>query len=175
LNGIPEDYNIAIVDDIKDSQYNVVGDVDKVKPHDGAVFVNPFIVFLENNALGGALAGVNKKQFVHFYNEQTGTGGIIKCAGFGITNDLMRNSKFYRTMMWNMTNRIWRQKNGQPIDLDITKDYLGNPILYTGETKDSTLYYFDDKDGQYYAIDRIEKAEGVNKYNIHRRRVNEHG
>ena len=53
LNGIPSDYNIAVIDDVKDIQYNVSGDIDDgVKPFDGATFVNPFIVYLENESLG---------------------------------------------------------------------------------------------------------------------------
>jgi len=35
--------------------------INKIKPFDGATFVNPFIVILENNSLGGAKAGITKK------------------------------------------------------------------------------------------------------------------
>lgn len=173
LNGIPVDYNVAVIDDIKDIQYNVIGVEDKVKPHDGAIFVNPFIVHLENNALCGAKAGINKKQFVHFYNENTGTGGIIKCAGFGLTNDLMKNYPTYRTMMWNMTKRIWRDEDGQPLVIDITKDYFNNPIYYSNDTdKDSLMYY---KEGDViYRIDNITNI-GDNLYSVERTIVDESG
>nr|DAR62488.1 MAG TPA: hypothetical protein [Bacteriophage sp.] len=99
LNGAPSQYNIAVLDDIKDTVYNVHGDAGggsgTVKPHDGATYVNPWLVYLENNSLGGARAGVIKKPYVHFYDETTGTGGMIKTAGFGMTNAVMRNSKEY--------------------------------------------------------------------------------
>ena len=96
LNGIPSKYNIAIVSDAHDSVYNVNGDAGgefgTANPHDGATFVNPFINYLENNSLGGASAGNIKKPFVHFYDEQTGTGGIIKTAGFSLTNHWIKDS-----------------------------------------------------------------------------------
>ena len=65
---------------------------DGVKPYDGATFANPFIVLLENNSLDDAV-GIDKKPFVHFYNVATASGGIIKTASFGLTNDRIRNSK----------------------------------------------------------------------------------
>lgn len=130
INGIPSIYNIAILDDIKDINYNVSGVTGGTKPYDGATFVNPFVVILENNSLGQARAGITKKQFVHFYDERTGTGGIIKTAGFGITNDWMRNSPMIQRMMKKMTNRTWRNLDGSEASVDITQDYNGNHIKH---------------------------------------------
>ena len=62
LNGIPSVYNVAVYRDVKDILYNVKGEIDDgVKPYDGATFVNPFIVYLENKSLGGAKGGIIKK------------------------------------------------------------------------------------------------------------------
>jgi hypothetical protein len=109
LMGIPSEYNIANIDDIKDILYNITGNIDGgVKPYDGATFVNPFIVYLENYSLGGSKAGVVKKQFVHFYDHRTGTGGIIKTAGFGLTNMTIRDSVMDEAVMKSMTDRPWR-------------------------------------------------------------------
>lgn len=130
LNGIPEWYNIAVIDDIKDEQGTIIGLLNSIKPFDGATFVNPFVVILENNSLGGARAGITKKQFVHFKNERTGTGGIIKTAGFGLTNDWIRNSPFLARMMQKMTDHVWLNQNGTPAVVDITKDFRGNQISY---------------------------------------------
>lgn len=131
LTGIPNQYNVAIVDDIKASQVNVSGVVeDGIKPFDGATFVNPFVVLLENYSLGSARAGITKKQFVHFYNENTGSGGIIKTAGFGMTNDWLRNSPFLMRMMQKMTDGIWLDQNGQEFNTNVLKDYKGDDIVY---------------------------------------------
>ena len=145
LNGIPEEYNIAVIEDITDEQGTILGLNNNIKAFDGATFVNPFIVILENNSLGGASAGITKKQFVHFKNERTGTGGIIKTAGFGLTNDLIRNSPFLERMMRKMTNHKWLNKDGSIANIDITHDYKGNKIKYKDIyfTKNGVVYQMD--------------------------------
>lgn len=147
LNGIPEVYNIAVIDDITDEQGTILGLNNGIKPFDGATFVNPFVVILENNSLGGARAGITKKQFVHFKNERTGTGGIIKTAGFGLTNDWIRNSPFLERMMRKMTNHVWLNQDGTPAIVDITTDYKGNKIKF--------------KDFYFKMGDRIFKIEDI--------------
>ena len=160
LNGIPSEYNVAVIREITDELYNIMGITDKsVSPYDGATFVNPFIVYLENYSLGGAKAGVNKKQFVHYYDERTGNGGIIKTAGFGLTNLLISDSPQMKIMMHNMTGRKWRLKNGEPFVGNIFETYNRNPI-YIGRTveggyKLGDIYY---KDNQ----GRIVKVVGIN-------------
>ena len=166
LSGIPSDYNIAVVDDIVDFQGTLNGIINKIKPFDGATFVNPFIVILENNSLGGAKAGITKKQFVHFKNEKTGTGGIIKTAGFGITNDWLRNSPLLLNMMRKMTNRNWLNQDGSEYFADITKDYNGRNIDY------GNIYY--ESKGQFYKITNIEYL-GNNTYNVTRTKITEQG
>lgn len=157
IDGIPEYYNVAVIEDVKDTLYNVSGTVDsKVKPYDGATFVNPFLVYLENISLGAAKAGITKKQFVHFYNERTGTGGIIKTAGFGITNDLLRNSKQLQIMMQNMTDRVWTTKSGTETVVNILERF-GDPsdlIDYTDLDKPNEGIYFK-QNGRYYRIVNI--------------------
>ncbi len=155
LNGIPEVYNLAVIDDIHDEQGTIMGLLNDIKPFDGATFVNPFVVLLENFALGGARAGISKKQFVHFKNERTGGGGIIKTAGFGLTNDWIRNSPFLQKMMQKMTNHVWLNEDGSPAIVNITKDYKGNQITLNNR-------YFE-QNGRVFEIIRIESL-GNNQY-----------
>ena len=164
LNGIPEYYNIAVIEDIKDYQGTITGTINEIKPFDGATFVNPFVVILENNSLGGAKAGITKKQFVHFKNERTGTGGIIKTAGFGLTNDWIRNSPFLERMMQKMTDHIWLEQDGSEAEVDITTNFRKNPIKY----KD----FFFKQNGKYYKILDIKKAEQPNTYERYIQEVN---
>jgi predicted protein tyrosine phosphatase len=86
--------------------------------------------------LGGARVGTIKKTFTHYYDEKTGTGGIIKTAEFPLTNEYIRRSKFYKIMMKNMTDRIWRNANGVPCEVDITTDYEGKPIVFHNPESD---------------------------------------
>ena len=163
LNGIPEEYNIAVIADITDEQGTILGLNNKIKPFDGATFVNPFVVILENNSLGGARAGITKKQFVHFKNERTGTGGIIKTAGFGLTNDWIRNSPFLERMMRKMTNHVWLNQDGTPAIVDITTDYKGNKIVF--------------KDAYFKVGDRIFKIADIRSLgnNTYQRTIQEVG
>jgi hypothetical protein len=126
--GITEEYKIACIEDINDLMYNALGDNSKLKPYDGATYVDPYTVHLENNSLKGEAAGIHKKQFIHFYDDETGTGGIIKTAGFGITNYWIRNSPFIQRLNKKLTNETWKNKNGEIVYLDITKK-IQNPEL----------------------------------------------
>ena len=155
LNGIPEYYNLAVIDDIHDTQGTIIGLDNDIKPFDGATFVNPFVVILENNSLGGARAGISKKQFVHFKNETTGTGGIIKTAGFGLTNDWIRNSPFLERMMRKMTDHVWLNEDSTPFITDITKNWNGDKINYKK--------FFFKRNGKTYQITNIESL-GNNTY-----------
>lgn len=167
LNGIPSTYNLAVIDDIKDKQGTITGLLNGIKPFDGATFVNPFVVILENNSLCGAKAGISKKQFVHFKNEKTGTGGIIKTAGFGLTNDWMRNSPFLQRMMKKMTDHVWLNPDNTAAHVDITKDYNGNKI-----TTYNNIYF--KKEDKYFRVVDLEYA-GNNKYTYKLQEVSEQG
>lgn len=169
IDGVPTVYNMAIMSDLKSDVYTVQADVDKATNFDGATFVNPFIVIWENNSLNGDKAGINKKQFVHFYDRATGTGGIIKTAGFGLTNDKIRQFDFYRNMMYNMTSKQWKNADGsQHIMRDggILKDFEGNDIDY------GDFYY---RKGAKFYKRRIQSYDGNNTYSILEQEVDENG
>ena len=167
IDGIPLWYNIAVIDDIEEGLFTIDGNTDSAKPYDGATFVNPFIMYLENNSLNESKAGIDKKQFVHYYDELTGTGGIIKTAGFALTNDRIRNSEFYRDMMHNMTNKIWRDYTGNYYITDITYSNYKNEVIDYG-----TFYY---KKGSKYYRATIKKDAGDNNYIRESFEVNKEG
>lgn len=169
IDGIPSIYNMAIMSDLKSDVYTVQADVDKATNFDGATFVNPFIVIWENNSLNGDKAGLNKKQFVHFYDRATGTGGIIKTAGFGLTNDKIRQYDFYRNMMHNMTQRQWKNSDGTQYIMregGILKDFEGNDIDY------GDFYY---RKGAKFYKRRIQSYDGNNTYSVLEQQVDENG
>lgn len=169
ITGIPTEYNMAIIDDIKAPVYTVSGDRGNHAPFDGATFVNPFVVIWENNSLEGDKAGIDKKQFVHYYDEATGTGGIIKTAGFGLTNDRMRRYKFYRDMMHNMTNRAWKNDDGTDHiarEGGILVDYNGKDVNY------GPIYF---RKGNKYYMREIESYLGNNTYKTTLTEVDEFG
>lgn len=162
IDGIPAMYNIATIKDIKDTLYNLVGKLDDgIKPFDGATFVHPVIVRLENNSLGAEKAGNSKKQFVHFYNQRNMNGGIIKTCGFGITNALVRDNtegnvmaNMLKKMMWNK----WISDSGEEVrdgkfykngnivgNADFTVDLFGNSLTDGQNRKYADIYYYNTK------------------------------
>ncbi len=146
LNGIPENYNIAVFEDVFDFQETIYGITHTIKPFDGATFVNPINVILENNSLCEQKAGITKKHYIHFKNHRTGTGGMIKTCGFGLTNDWIRNSKLLQTMAETMMQHDWKNQNGSIFTGNIFIDYNGNNIIFDNKG----LYY---KDGNnFYKI-----------------------
>lgn len=160
INGIPSTYNMAIINDYRTPVYTISGDRGNHAPLDGATFVNPLVVIWENNSLEGDKAGIDKKQFVHYYDELTGTGGIIKTAGFGVTNDRVRCYKFYRDMAHNMMNRQWKNADGSK---HIMRDG-GILVDFNGKNVDYQDIYFE-KDGKYYHR-KINSYLGGNRYSI---------
>ena len=144
LDGSPSMYNISIIEDITTDLYTVMGDLYREghKPHDGGMFCCGWLSYLENNSLAGEAAGIDKKQFGTFYNELYGAGGIIKTAGFAVTNDRMRRSKAWQNLQKAMSQGKWLKEhpdeNGENVielgednkGLNITKDFLGHNIDY---------------------------------------------
>lgn len=164
LQGVPKQINIAIMPDVYDNFQTISGDPFDIKPYDGATFANPFYGRMVNASLGGAKVGKNKKTFTHFYDEKTGTGGIIKTADFTLSNYEIRESKRYQIMMRNMTDRPWRDETGNIItDLNVLNDYNGNPIELANPNSETGQLFFKDYDGKNYAILQI-SYQGNNSY-----------
>ena len=162
LQGIPSTANITIITDNNARIHTATG-VDKYVPtSDGATYINPFMAYWENGSLGASKVGINKKQFIHFYNEYTGTGGIIKTAGFAVTNEIMCNSIFQRRMMQLMTDHVWRNEDGIEVDADITKDYNNNTIKLVN-TSDVKGNFYIKQNGEYYLFVGI-NYKGNNQY-----------
>ena len=124
LDGIRGKIRAAVIEDDKDVVFAITGKHDSVKPFDGATFCSGITNYLENNSLGGDHAGVDKKQFIHDYNEKTGTGVIVKTAGFAVTNERIRNSEFMIRLNKKMMNIPHKDLSGNDIYVDITKDYI---------------------------------------------------
>lgn len=143
VTGIKRTYTAAVIDDASDLVSTVNGKVTEQLVADGATICSGPTNYLENNSLGGDRAGLNKKQFVHF--TKNGHGGIIKTAGFPITNALMRESHYIQRMNKYTLNRTVRDASGNIIDnIDITKSG-SKPINY------GNIYYreFDAKGKQH--------------------------
>lgn len=170
--GVAVDMNVAVVKDIIDFQNTVNGDTDRIKPYDGACIVNPFMVLLENYSLGADAAGYVKKPFFHAYKERFGTGIIIKTAGFGITNDNLRNLEGTKILMKKMTNRRWRNQDGSVItEYNVFDVKLDKSSFEKGGTSYDQIFYM--KDGVVYNR-KLEWISGMT-YKVTDYQLNENG
>lgn len=192
LDGAPMQYNIAIMEDVREDLYTIMGDLYKEghAPLDGGMIVNGFFPELENNSLAGEGAGTDKKHFGTFYSELYAAGGIIKTAGFAATNDRMRRQKAWRNLQRLMSSRPWVKEkadiNGTDVRevVDITKDFLGRPIDYNRLIKNAQGKYqpvmyqkiAHDNPNQIaaYKLDHIESL-GNNQYKIFEVEINAKG
>lgn len=163
--GILSDVKIAVVNDINNKQYNAFGDTTTTKPWDGATFVSPAQAYLENNSLGTQKAGMVKKPFIQFYDASTGTGGSIKTAGFGLTNDWIRNSTLYQIMVKKMFNQPWIKKFTDADEL------LDINLLEYSKVKYPVYYK---RNGKYFHLLNME-SKGSNKYGITLEEVDSNG
>lgn len=172
LSGPPLRYRFATIQSITDFATILEEANCKMKPNDGATFVNGVINYLENEALGGNKAGVDKKQFIHFKNERTGTSGVDKTAGYAVTNDRIRRSpNGWGNMNYQMMHHRWMNEDGSvinPNDVDLLTSYRGVPIIY----KD--MYFA--KNGQQYVIkDIIRRQLTPEEVVLRQKKVGEYG
>lgn len=165
IAGAPRKTRVAVVDSLKLAQGTIDGSISKVSPWDGGTFVNPIFVYLENYSLGGNKVGITKKPLIHSYNPETGTGTLIKTAGFGTTPNWARNSAGIAVIMKKMMDMTWFSESGQfasqdpnSYSVDITTNFYGNAISYGF---DKLFFRVEQPDGtyKYYRIVSIEKQK----------------
>lgn len=137
FDGLPSNVRSAIITNTQDLVSTLVGEISDVFDYDGALFTNGITNYLENNSLKSDSVGVDKKLFIHDYNDPTGTGKIIKCAGFSATNWRIRNSYLWRDL--NYKALVGEESVIAPYlingGIDITKAFNGakldfGPIIY---------------------------------------------
>lgn len=174
LNGIRDTYKIAVIQDDTAATFTIQGQYDKggAKPYDGATFVCGTSHYLENNSLAGSAVGLNTKPFVHSYKAGTGSGIIIKTAGFAITNANIRNCEFFKRMNKKMMQGKWKTAAGEDFHPDLSKDYFGDSMTW----EPNGTFYYDENTNKYYQVKSIELTDAsIGLYTIHRDEVNIHG
>lgn len=160
LQGVPSVANITIMKSPTTRVYTVNGDYTDARVSDGATFINPWMAYWENGSLGSEKVGINKKQYIHFYKEVTGTGGIVKTAGFAMTNELMRISPWQRRMVKLMTDNVWRDESGNEEYLNVTKDYNGNTITLQNNNDIDGNFFIKVNDKYYKFLNLVYKGKG---------------
>lgn len=151
LDGLGEEIEIACISDIEENKSSYIGNNKKISPHDGATFFSPLTYYWWNGSMADTVSkGFNLKPFIHFYNPRTMTAGIIKTAGFPITNNFLRQGPNVMNMARRFLANEWRDVNGNPIIGNIFKDYTFRIFKANGESRDLSTYMIDKYDGKLF-------------------------
>lgn len=176
INGIASRARLAVIEDAEDIVFNLVGTVkengkyQKAKPYDGATFTSGMQWYLENNSLGDAKVGVDKKPLFHFYDGTTGSGGLVKTASFAITNARILDSP---GMMAKLNKKMlqgkYKGQDGKAFVVtldDLYTNFLGNhyelpEIYYRKENGNIVNLEITKMNGDTVAIQRILREDGT--------------
>lgn len=137
IDGIPENYNIACIDDKVTKVFNLQGNSKSTENYDGGMLENPLVAIWEKNSLPEiSLSPIHRKSIMYMPNSRYMGSGLGKWAGFSFNNEMIRSSSSNnkvavsgRELMKKMTDRSWMIPN-----LDITDK---GRIQYSG------YYYYD--------------------------------
>ncbi|MGV8961976.1 MAG: hypothetical protein ACOH2V_01165 [Candidatus Saccharimonadaceae bacterium] len=134
--GTPDEVKVAAIDDVESDIFNIAGDREDVKVHDGSSYLTyQYSRMIDNSYQGKGYTGT-KKQLGTFITEFGSS--LKKDAETVITNDKIRNS--------NKSVIKFRNKQRQMLGLSIAIDNYDSGTLGGNNT------YF--KDGEYFAINR---------------------
>lgn len=178
LNGLDDNMRISVITDISEFKSSYAGSNKNVSTHDGGAFMHPLSLYWWNNSMNDNKSkGYILKPFIHFYDESTMTGGIIKSAAFALTNDTIRSSKTDLNMAKKFMDNIWTDEFGAEIIGNIF-DYSyrnwsnnGNKNLlqYIMDKYRKGMFYRDDY--YVYKIDKIEYDKETGEYIRYRSKV----
>lgn len=164
LDSVPDKIKIAIIQNLSDKVYNLLADgvgrdgsVQKQLSDDGATFVDGAFSYLENKSLRTNAVGQDKKQFGGYVNPKSGTGFILKTAGFAITNDLMRRSP----ELFNLSKKM-RSLKFNPQLLDLLKFNLTSKNI----VKAVNTFSNGEVIQKFYKLTTIEKNNTNSSYTI---------
>lgn len=112
--------NVAVLEDVIAECSGIMGDIQTVKPYDGATWVSAFQHHWENYSLNNQITGVTKKPIIGAYDPRTAAGELIKTATYALTNAKMRNSFAQERLHWKMSHHIWTDPDGNELDVNLT-------------------------------------------------------
>lgn len=168
FDGLPSDVKMAEIQNTSDIMYTINGEEDKVLDDDGTLYVNGVTSYYENYSLKGSAVGVDKKTIFWSQNRRTGNNKFIKCAGFPVTNQRVRNSKFWRYLNYRALKGVDKElepylQNG---GLDITKNFLGEDVNYQWFSYKRTWLGLEDQIVNYLQISDVVIDQDGNKQYI---------
>ena len=163
--GIPSETSSILVEDPVSDLFGYIGhesgrDYHRQEVEDGSARGSGIMMRLEQNSLPGlGIKGTQKPFYVGIKPFST---EVTKFAKFEITNTLIRNSLMNDDLKMYIDHKRmhdipWVDNDGKYLNIDLTKNYLGNQLLIRNitDTLDKKLYIV--KNGKYYNITNLER------------------
>lgn len=138
LEGVSKKIKVAFIRDMPSKVFNFFGESATTDSMDGSAFTIAEQSILENKGLGSQEVGGDKKPIWHYYDQDSGTSGLMKFASFEINNERMLfslGSKVPLIRMYKkMTNLQWSyiDENGQMVWNTSSPITLGQSTKLTG-------------------------------------------
>lgn len=171
--GIPNKYRLSVINDLEAANFGLKGPNENATQYDGSIWLSPLMAIWEQNSLSELkLSPVHRKPIGYYSLGQYMSSGLLKCATFTVTNEMVRNSTDGkvngRNLIRNMLGKKWLIPN-----LDITN---GGKITYSGSV------YLNTNTFKYYKIASIKKlpisvvgSEINNPYEINIKEIDKYG
>ena len=139
INGVGETMKSVFMTDIDNPVFTSFGLEDKMTTSDGSAQITPLQFILQANSLLENAVGPNAKMFSLFMDPKYNSYGLTKYAEFGITNEMIKNTRgskydlgrlIERSYTYGNFTRTLIRDNGEIIQIpfNILKDFKGNDI-----------------------------------------------
>ena len=135
--GVPEEINMAVINDFGANVYNIIGQSNENDSMDGSGYTSPYLSRMQYVSLMDAAIPSHNKTIYSDINARYGTPKLLKWAEYEITNAIRRQKGDIRL------ENIFKKMHNISF----------NTFAYEQDFDD--LYYFDENAGSYYQIKHI--------------------
>lgn len=141
VNGIPQEYKMAVIDDPESINSGITGDNPDATQFDGSIFMNPLIAIWEANSLPeNALSITHRKPLGFSRANRFMSSKLLKCATYSLNNYVVRSGTFGKinvdNLLRNMMDNPWVIPN-----LDLTEYLKGKTYYYSNPYTDLLGFY----------------------------------
>ena len=141
VNGIPQEYNIAVIEDPESINSGITGDNPDATQFDGSIFMNPLMAIWEANSLPeNALSITHRKPLGFSRANRYMSSKLLKCATYSLNNYVVRSGTFGKinvdNLLRNMMDNPWVIPN-----LDLTEYLKGKTYYYSNPYEDLLGFY----------------------------------
>jgi len=149
LDGVAENIDVAVMEDVPGFVYNMKGDDSKVDSSDGSGISCVYEAMLEQNSLIDAASGLNMKTIGWDVDPATGRPKMLKWAVYATTNENRRNGFDSTASYEDLHRKLTSRQIGF---VDVSR-------YFNAKNGRENFYFFNNETGVTYKIDRILRAD----------------